>query len=277
MIEGAGGATLPPAIQQLFDAIGAVRTRPQAGLSHEQVAEELVWLRQADDLLQLACAETVRSYTASCPSVDEDTHPVGFLRCECRDATKTAVNLTTVAEHLDTLHASVRALESGRIGFDHLALLAETLERVLPHGRWDAELEARLLRRAEHRNVTRFRRDCLHVQHSADAEGFLREQQEGVEQASLEISGGHSGAVWLRGIFPADTGAMVRTALEALAGKRGLADERPRSSRLAHALVELCEPRPGRRPGAPPRRRPAPPAGHHHPGDVAGPARSASG
>jgi hypothetical protein len=112
---------------------------------------------------------------------------------------------------------------------------------VSSRGRWDAELEARLLGLAERKNVTRFRRDCLHAQHAADADGFLREQQDGVEQASLEISGGHSGAVWLRGVFPGETGAVVRSALEALAGKRDPQDERLRSTRLAHALVELCE------------------------------------
>ncbi|TMF84102.1 MAG: hypothetical protein E6I08_16275, partial [Chloroflexi bacterium] len=105
MIEGAGGVTPRPEIQHLFDAISVVRNRPRAGQSHEQIAQELIWMRQADDLLQLACAETVRGYADRCEPGDEDAHPIGFLRCECRDATNTAVNLTTVANHLETLQA----------------------------------------------------------------------------------------------------------------------------------------------------------------------------
>jgi hypothetical protein len=41
--------------------------------------------------------------------------------------------------------------------------------------------------------------------------------------------------------LPAAEGAVVRTALESIAGKRDPDDDRPRDVRLAHALVEICE------------------------------------
>src|SRR6266571_1661145 len=175
MLEGAGGATPRPEILRLFAAIAEVRARPMDGLTNQQVAEELVLMRQADDHFQLACAETVRVYDKSYGH-EEDTHPVAFLRYECRDSTHMAVDLALVADHLETLPASVRALEAGRIGFDHLALLARSQARITPRGEWSQELEARLLRKAADQTVTQFRRTCLHAQHAADAEGFLRDQ-----------------------------------------------------------------------------------------------------
>jgi hypothetical protein len=242
MIEGAGGAPLRPEIAHLFDAVRAVRSRPLAGLSGADLREEVIQLRRAGDLLELTFAETVGAHSASGdPLLADDGHSLSFLREECQMTSERAAEAVSVGDQALELGAAVAAVEAAEIGFAHLAVMARTREAISPLGRWKPELEARLLRKAKALTVTRFKRLCLHARHEADAEGFLLEQQDGVEGARLEISGGYSGSVWLRAVLPTEAGAVVRTALEALAGKRGPEDERKREVRLAHALVELCE------------------------------------
>jgi hypothetical protein len=242
MIEGAGGAPVRPEIAHLFEAIRAVRNRPLAGLSGAQLHEEVIQVRRAGDLLELTFAETVRVHAGS----DDELLPeygssIGFLRSEGLMASERAAEAIAVGEELPNLPATLAAAEAGEIGYAHLALMARTRQHLSPLGSWDQEREARLLRKAKELTVTRFRRACMHARHEADAAGFLKEQQDCFEDARLEISGGHSGSVWLRAVLPSEAGAVVRTALEALAGKRGPQDRRKREVRLAHALVELCE------------------------------------
>jgi len=242
MNEGAGGASVRPEIAHLFDAIRAVRHRSLTGLGGATLREEVIQLRRAGDLLELTFAETVSAHAASDDALLADEgHSLSFLREECQMTSGRAAEAISVGDQALQLGAAVAALESAEIGFAHLAVMALTREAISPLGRWQPELEARLLRKAKELTVTRFKRLCMHARHQADAEGFLMQQQDGVEDARLEMSGGYSGSVWLRAVLPTEAGAVVRTALEALARPRGADDTRKREVRLAHALVELCE------------------------------------
>jgi len=241
-MNGAGGASVRPEIAHLFDAIRAVRHRSLTGLGGATLREEVIQLRRAGDLLELTFAETVSAHAASDDALLADEgHSLSFLREECQMTSGRAAEAISVGDQALQLGAAVAALESAEIGFAHLAVMARTREAISPLGRWQPELEARLLRKAKELTVTRFKRLCMHARHQADAEGFLMQQQDGVEDARLEMSGGYSGSVWLRAVLPTEAGAVVRTALEALARPRGADDTRKREVRLAHALVDLCE------------------------------------
>ena len=102
--------------------------------------------------------------------------------------------------------------------------------------------ETRLLRLAEKHTPRRFRRDCAHARHAADAETFLDEQRRDVEARFLEMRRmSDSGCVWIRGFLDPVGGAVAHTALLALAQRCGAGDDRPADRRLADALVELAE------------------------------------
>jgi hypothetical protein len=244
MIEGAGGAPASPSISQevahLFAALVAVRERPLGGLSGDAIAADLAELCRARNIFDLAVAETTRAYHGTDHAeVYGYHHPVGFLREACHVATGPAVAAQSVGSELPRLPLFKTAVEEGAIGFAHLAEMAHVVQAVDEH--WRPADEVRMLRKAKDLTVTAFRKACEHFRHQADAERFNREQADDTESCRLKLSGGTSGPVWLSGVFPAAEGAVVRTALESIAVKRGPDDDRLREVRLAHALVEICE------------------------------------
>lgn len=100
--------------------------------------------------------------------------------------------------------------------------------------------ERHLLEQAEAHGLKRFRDDCAHVRHAADAAAFLAQQREEVSYRSLELHTGEGGALFLKGSFDPIGGAALRTALDPLARRSGAGDGRSREQRYADALVELA-------------------------------------
>ena len=239
MIEGAGGATPRPEISQLFAAVAAVRRRPRS-MSDDALADELAQLCHARAVLDLAVAEATAAYAGSRHAeVYDSHHPVGYLREACHLATGPAVAAQSVGAELPRLPLFKAAVEAGEIGFGHLAEMAHVVQAVGEH--WRPADEVRMLGKARELTVTRFRKACEHFRHQADAERFNRQQADETENCRLKLTGGSSGPVWISGVFPAAEGAVLRTALESVAVRRGPDDDRLREVRLAHALVEICE------------------------------------
>ncbi len=239
MIEGAGGVPTRPEVSQLFAAIAAVRRRPRS-ISDDALAGELAQLCHARAVLDLAVAEATEAYSRTGHAELYDYHhATGYLREACHLATGPALAAEAAGGQLDKLPLFRSAVEAGEIGFAHLAEMASMVEQVAE--RWRPTDEARMLGKAKELTVTRFRKACEHFRHQADAERFNRKQADDTENCRLKLSGGSSGPVWLSAVFPAAEGAVLRTALESIAVKRGPDDDRPREVRLAHALVEICE------------------------------------
>ena len=239
MIEGAGGAPPRPEISHLFAAVAAVRRRPRS-MSDDALADELAQLCHARAVLDLAVAEATAAYAGSRHAeVYDYNHPVGYLREACHLATGPAVAAQSVGAELPRLPLFKAAVEAGEIGFGHLAEMAHVVQAVGEH--WRPADEVRMLGKARELTVTRFRKACEHFRHQADAERFNRQQADETENCRLKLTGGSSGPVWISGVFPAAEGAVLRTALESVAVRRGPDDDRLREVRLAHALVEICE------------------------------------
>src|ERR1700737_4237420 len=227
MIEGAGGAPARPEIEGLFEALAAVRRRPLAGVSGDALAEELARLCQARHIFELAIAETTGAYAGTGHAEAYDyNHPVGYLREACHLATGPAVAAQSVGSELPRLALFKAALEADEIGFGHLAEMAQVVTAVGEH--WRPADERRMLHKARNLTVTAFRKACEHFRHQADAERFNREQADDTENCRLKLTGGSSGPVWISAVFPAAEGAVVRTALESAARKRGPDDDRLR-------------------------------------------------
>ena len=159
--------------------------------------------------------------------------PIQWLRHECRTNGYTAATALAVGEQLNQLPKSESALRSREIGFGQLALIAGTtraLDESPTSGGWDEE---QLLRKARKHSVSRFRRECIHIRHAADARAFLAEHREGVASRKLEVLPCESGAVAIRGLLDPVGGATLRTALDPLARKNGIGDDRSREQRYA--------------------------------------------
>jgi hypothetical protein len=216
------------------------RTHRSEG-SPAEVGDALVRKQRFIDTLRLNLAHDAAHFATT----DEwerqgSTTPVTWLTNTCHMTPGEAGAAICVGEHANALTLSIERMQVGSVGFAHLALLARTAEALEASGsRLD---ELRLLRRAEAQSPNRFRRDCAHARHAADAAAFHRQQQLCADARFLELHalGGEDGCFWVKGFIDAVGGATLRAALEPLARRLGADDDRPRRRRLADALVEMA-------------------------------------
>jgi hypothetical protein len=129
---------------------------------------------------------------------------------------------------------SVEALERGEIGFGHLALICDTAS-FYRESRFD---EAAFLEKAREQSVSQFRKTCEHARHAQHPGGFAESERERREHRFLKLSPQEDGALMFRGWLDPEDGSLIRSALEPLARKSGVDDDRTRDQRLADALVE---------------------------------------
>jgi hypothetical protein len=202
-----------------------------------EVGIDLRSLRQLIDRLELqfsvkaaALADADEADWCGYPSAGE------FIRHECKMSSTAAASAIYVGSSVAKLPESVEAMNSGRIGFGHLALMSSTAAALCMK---DFD-ESPLLERALQHSVSRFRFDCAHARHAADVEAFTEEQVDQVLFRRLEFRPCGNGAVEVRGMLDPAGAAAVRTALEPLARRSGADDVRCREKRLADAFVEVA-------------------------------------
>lgn len=228
-------------VGEVLAAVRRLRARPRDGRSQAEVAEELVRLRHACDLLELEFATVAAEFAGTDEyDVQGSVSPISWIRHHCRMSGHAAAGAVCVGEQAANLPRSMQAVADGGIGYAHLALLASTARGMTEAGGVAHFDEAPLLDRALEHSVGRFRVDCAHARHAGDAAGFLAEQVDSVEARRLELVPGEGGALFIRGVLDAVGGASLRTALEPLARRSGAGDDRLRARRYADALVELA-------------------------------------
>ena len=105
--------------------------------------------------------------------------PIDWVRHQCRMSSTAAARSIATGEAAEHLPASVAALEEGRLGFAHLALLAGTERALTRTGRGFDERP--LLDLALEHSVGRFTFDCTHARHAGDAASVLAEHVNAVE------------------------------------------------------------------------------------------------
>ena len=233
---------LAPDVTALIDAIERLQARPRRQRTPDELRATLIRLRYAADLLELEFAAVAADFAATdeaawCGSAS----PVDWIRHECRMSGSAASSAVAVGAMAAELPDSTAAVRQGRIGFAHLALLAGTARALqLSPSAGGGFDETTLLEQARAHSVGRFRHDCAHARHAADAAAVLAEHVDAVACRRLELMPCGNGAVALRGLLDAVGGATLRTALEPLARRTGAGDSRLRERRLADALIELA-------------------------------------
>lgn len=240
-IDGEWREVVPPCeLVELAGAVERFRAHPRGVVPSPIVGEELRELRHLIDLLELEFAKRAaefaqsKGYDGICENV-----PFQWIRHETHMSGIATSNALNVGEQMATLPESTTAMNEGRIGFGHLALLASTAGAVRASSRDGRFDETALLTQATEHSVSRFRYDCAHARHAADAAGFLEEHVDAIEARRLELSPCQDGLL-IEGRLDPVGGAALRTALEPLAKRNGKGDERLRNRRLADALVELA-------------------------------------
>lgn len=179
----------PPSLRRLADAVAehcavsAERRRDPIDLGHDlrQLRHQVDLLEVAFARLSAAFARTDRYEFAGACS------PQDWIRFECRMSAAAAGGAIGTGEQIDSVPQSEAALREGRIGFAHLAMLASTARAVSEQPAPPRFDERPLLEQALSHSVSRFRHDCAHARHAADAAGFLSEHLNAVEWRSFEM------------------------------------------------------------------------------------------
>jgi Domain of unknown function (DUF222) len=225
---GEGGIACSPSLAKLFAALADFVPGPDC----RQDLVQLALVRHRLDLLMSGLAVTLAESGAW--GDDGYTTPVQWLREEAKLATSVACQQVDVGRSLGSVPASIKALDRGEIGFGHLALMVDAAS-LYRAGSFD---EAAFLDKAREQNVTQFRKTCDHARHAQDPGGFAEEERERHQFRFLKLSPQEDGAVRFSGWLDPEGGSQLRSALEPLARKSGVGDDRTRQQRLADALLE---------------------------------------
>jgi Domain of unknown function (DUF222)/HNH endonuclease len=240
--DGAPVEAVAPEIGALLGSVEQLRARRRVGRTPYAISQELVHLRHAIDLAELEFAATVDEFVCTDEyELQGSVTPIDWVRHNCKMSGHAAAASACVGEMLPALPMACAAVTEQRIGYAHLALLARTAQAIR-HSPTAAPFdEEPLLTQAEEHSVSRFRHDCHHARHAADAQGFLADQVDQVEWRRLDLTPCDDGRVALSGLLDSVGGATLRSALEPLARRAGREDDRRRERRLADALVELAD------------------------------------
>jgi uncharacterized protein DUF222/HNH endonuclease len=233
-------ALLSPEVEALHASIDRFRQRPRVHREPTELAAELKVIAHCRDLLDLDFAETAANFSKTQEYEEQGSvSPIDWIRHNCRMSSSAVWGSVAVGDHLADLPRSVEAVESGEIGFAHLALMARTADGLQGSSTAESFEETELLEKAREFSVGRLWHFCHHLRHALDPEGFTAEQRRATEERSLKLSPCEDGTLLLEGWLDSVGGAAVRSALEPLALPHGDHDERNRERRNADAMVEI--------------------------------------
>jgi hypothetical protein len=156
-------------------------------------------------------------------------------RC-CGMSATSAADRVCVGEQLESLPRIAEALRSGEISYQSTSLLCHLRDKL--DDKRDLFDEAEMLEHARNHTVANLRFLCRYAWHVANPDGFFNEAEADFSRRKLHISMSSDGMHHIEGVLDPVGGAAVRTALDSLAKKRGLEDDRDHKQRMADALVE---------------------------------------
>jgi uncharacterized protein DUF222 len=206
----------------------------------DALGEGLIQIREAGiDPLEAAFAAGLRRFDKSGEyRADGALSAVAWVRQMCNLSGGAAAERVSVARQLETLPQTEKALATGAVGFQHVALIAHAADNVGLAS--VVKNESSLLKAARTMDPGRFAGVAREFEHRVDRELALTEANRAYERRYLHVSQPENGMVRLDGILDAEGGATVITALNAMAAPPARNDERTPGQRRADALVDLC-------------------------------------
>jgi hypothetical protein len=217
------------------------------------LGEALIQIREAGiDALEAVFATGVRRFDQSGEfRADGALSVTEWLRSRCKLSGGAAAERVAIARQLEKLPQTEAAFAKGDVGYQHVAVLARTVEHVGAAAVRKAE--GSLLQAAQTMDPGKFTGVAKSFEHRVDAAGALAEANRAYQRRYFHISEPQDGIVRLDGVLDAEGGATLRTALQAFM-KPVKDDDRSYGQRNADALVELGrQGSGGKRDGAGPR------------------------
>src|SRR5690349_15171892 len=199
-------------------------------LTVEERVERMARRRYGQDIQDLLFAQDAAEVAKSMQFQEWGyCSPLDWIKKETKMTTGAVADRICVGEQMEAISDSADAVIAGEIGFAHLVVIARAAEALRGSPTSRGFDEHKLLERARgEASLTAFNTFCLKYCHVMDPEGFVKDELDGVEARTLEITGTGNGMVFVKGMLDPDGGAALRTALEPLARKAGKGDERRR-------------------------------------------------
>src|SRR5487761_271439 len=155
----------------------------------------------------------------------------------CKMSVTSAHDRLRVGEQLESLPKVAAALASGEIGYQSASQLARLRDKL--GEKQDLLEEEEMLGYARDFSVRELREICDRAWHVVDPDGFFNEAEENYTRRRLHISQMTDGMYVVDGLMDPVTGAAWKTAVDALAKRKGAEDERTAAQRRHDAHAEM--------------------------------------
>ncbi|NDL56322.1 HNH endonuclease signature motif containing protein [Phytoactinopolyspora mesophila] len=223
----------------LTAAVREVAAEPAADLSEARISDELLALRRLADAAEAAYLTRLRVFDKRRISESTSALSTGaWVRHKSHVAPAETSRALKIARMLTDLPVVEHALINGEIRVPH----AEAITRAAKLLGTDviAGCQDALVAAASTDDPTRLRAALRGLGAAVDDTKAAKRAEKRDQGRWLDLSSTFDGAVILDGVLGEEDGAIVNTAIDALATPSGPDDQRTPSQRRADALVELC-------------------------------------
>jgi hypothetical protein len=226
-------------LDALTRAIDELQRRDVSELLDAAACAQIVALRrQIDRLESVFSARVAAVHARGAASAEGYVTTAAFLRHTCRLTAGAARSRVDVALMLQETPLVAEVFAAGAISYAHAMMLTTTLKAMLPELAADA-LPV-LVEAAKLLDTGRLAQTARRLRYLIDPDGQAGLDERHYERRWLEVATTFAGSVAINGLLDPESGAVLRTALEALMGPPAADDERTAAQRRADALVDVA-------------------------------------
>src|SRR5919201_4118896 len=206
--------TIAAPVAQLRNAIEAYGAWLKE-IEGKELGEGLIAGRKGIDRLEAAFAGGLHRFDRSGEyRADGALSAIAWLRWKCRLSGGAAAERVGIARQLPHLPKTSEAFGKGELGYQHVAMLARTVENV--GAAPVRQHETVLLQAAQCMDPSRFAGVTKEFEHRLDSACVLAEANRAYARRYLHLGEVSNGLVRLDGLLDAEGGAIGRTALSAV-------------------------------------------------------------
>src|SRR6202162_3048526 len=233
-----GSRRFEAALEKMRDGVQAMAAWVQEAKG-EDLGEGLIQIRESGiDPLEAAFAGGVRRFDKSGEyKADGALSVTDWLKWKCKLSGGAAAERVQIGRQLEELPQTEAAFAHGDLGYQHVALIAQTADHVGAAA--VRKEEPRLLQAARSMEAGQFVGVAKNFEHRIDAQGALDEANRAHARRYLHLSEPQDGLVRIDGLLDAEGGATLRSALQPFM-KLIKDDPRTYGQRQHDALMELC-------------------------------------
>ena len=227
------------ASERLGEAVDALVDESIDGFSTHALGDDLIAIRRAADRLEAEFLRRLDRFDRGHGALaDGGGSTPSWLRDHCRIAWKAGAYRARLARTLGELPATLDSARAGRASLGNVTLIAQLatevgVEQVAP-------LEPILVGAAETLDLADMRILIQAARLRIDPDGVLADDNRAHERRWFECEQTYGGVFILRGQLDAEGGALVKTAIDALAHGLSRDETRSGSQRRADALVDMA-------------------------------------